>query len=63
MAPEIIITISKQGETTVKVNGVAGPGCRDLSSSIEKAIGQEAGIEFTSEYYQEKESGGEQVKQ
>lgn len=57
--PEIIVKVNKQGETSVSVNGVAGPGCRDLSASIEKAVGKETGVEYTSEYYQEQSQNNE----
>jgi hypothetical protein len=60
---EIIITITKTGESTVSVNGVAGPGCKELSASIEKALGQTVKTEFTTEYHQEAESSETQAGQ
>lgn len=50
--PEILITIAKDGTPTVEVQGVAGPGCRDLSMAIENALGAPQSCELTSEYYQ-----------
>lgn len=52
--PEIIVDIAKNGETKVSVNGVAGPGCRDLSLSIENAIGAGQACQITPEYYEDK---------
>ena len=60
---EIIITITKTGESTVSVNGVAGPGCREVSAGIEKALGQTVKTEFTTEYYQESEANETQAGQ
>lgn len=37
---EVIITVSPEGEAQVEVDGVCGPGCKDLTRAIEKAIGQ-----------------------
>jgi hypothetical protein len=61
--PEIVINVSKKGETAVSVNGVSGPGCRDLSDAIEKAIGKVTSTESTSEYYQESQSNELQAGQ
>jgi hypothetical protein len=61
--PEIIVKVSKDGQTTVSVNGISGAGCRDLSASIEKAIGKTTATDLTSEYYQESQSEGMQAGQ
>ncbi len=60
---EVIITVTQNGETTVSVNGVSGPGCRDLSASLEKALGLEEQTEYTAEYYQESDHQGMQAGQ
>lgn len=36
----IIVTVTEQGETQIKVEGCAGPGCKNLTKAIEQAIGQ-----------------------
>ena len=52
--PEIVVTVGKDGSTVVSVNGVAGPGCKDLSRAIETALGVASeACDLTSEYYQE----------
>jgi hypothetical protein len=60
---EIIVKVTQDGNTTVSVNGISGPGCRDLSASIEKAVGLATETEPTFEYYQEGESQGMQAGQ
>lgn len=36
---EVNITIDQQGNSTIKVLGVAGPSCKSLTEGIEKALG------------------------
>lgn len=36
---ELIITIAPSGETSMEVNGVKGPGCHDVTKSLEDALG------------------------
>lgn len=37
--PTVTITISPAGESQIAVDGVSGPGCRDLTRALERAIG------------------------
>jgi predicted ThiF/HesA family dinucleotide-utilizing enzyme len=60
---EIIIKVNKAGETTVSVNGVSGPGCRDLTANIEKALGKVSQTENTAEYYEAADGSGLQAGQ
>ena len=60
---EVIITVSKEGNTSVSVNGVSGQSCKDLSASIEKALGKTTATQLTSDYYQEAQSDGLQAGQ
>jgi hypothetical protein len=52
---QIIITISPEGDTKVKVQGVAGPGCQELSREIERALGSVAKDTPTREMYEVKQ--------
>lgn len=49
---EITITIGPDGTTEVAVQGVAGPGCRDLTARIEAALGVAGERRLTTEYYE-----------
>lgn len=39
MSAKVLITVTPTGDSTVKVEGVAGDGCKALSENIEKALG------------------------
>ena len=47
----IEITVSPTGETTVQTKGFAGPGCRDASRFIERALGEATAERLTAEFY------------
>jgi hypothetical protein len=49
----IEILVSPTGETTVQTKGVTGPSCRELSKSIEDALGQSTGERLTAEFHQQ----------
>ncbi len=53
MTATIIITISPQGEATVKTEGFAGARCKDASRFLEKALGKTVSEELTSEYFEQ----------
>ena len=48
--PEVIITVSPEGEAQVEVDGVCGPGCKDLTRAIENSIGKTVNDQITIEY-------------
>ena len=37
---ELFITISKEGQVTIEVEGVSGPSCQDISRTLEDALGR-----------------------
>ena len=49
---EIIVTIDR-GKSTVRVEGVSGPACRELTKSLEEKLGSVTSSEDTREYYEE----------
>ena len=49
---ELEIEISPSGEIQIKVKGVAGEGCIDLTKALEEELGLVVEREKTSEYYQ-----------
>lgn len=52
MQRQIIVTIAPDGAVEVKVEGHAGPGCRDLTKALEADLGQTEQDRRTSEYHQ-----------
>ena len=58
----IEITVSPTGESIVQTRGFTGPGCRDASRFIERALGEATGERLTAEFY-EPQAAAEQVKQ
>lgn len=55
--PEIIITIADGGATELKVEGCAGPSCKQLSEAIEKALGSVTNDTKTGEFHQAAKQG------
>ena len=53
MAGELTITIDEQGNPTVAVKGVAGKSCKDITASIEKALGKVTETKKTGEFAQQ----------
>jgi hypothetical protein len=49
---ELEIEISPTGEIQLKVKGIAGEGCLELTKALEEALGIVLEREKTSEYYQ-----------
>ena len=47
----LIIIIADGGETVVKAEGHAGPGCKELTRKIENALGETTGDRLTDEYH------------
>jgi hypothetical protein len=49
--PTILVTIGPTGETTVSVQGGAGPSCQNLTRALEAALGTTTRDAPTPEYY------------
>ncbi len=49
--PEFDISIGKDGKVTVRVHGVSGEECLQLSDMLKEIIGREESREMTSEFY------------
>ncbi len=49
--PEFDITIGKDGKVTVRVTGVSGAECLQLSDMLKQLIGHEESRQVTSEFY------------
>ena len=47
------IRIGRDGKATVRVEGVVGPGCLDLTKAVEEAIGEVEERELTDAYHEE----------
>ena len=46
----VIIRIDPKGNPTIKVEGMPGPGCKDLTKAVEKALGTVTSDKTTNEY-------------
>ncbi len=52
---ELEITIEKDGTTRIRVLGVQGAHCLELTREIEERLGEVVNRTFTTEYYEESE--------
>lgn len=50
---KVIVEIDPRAKVKVSVEGVAGPGCHDVSRAIEAALGRTTDDVQTPEFYQE----------
>ena len=48
---EITVTIGQDGQATVAVSGIDGPGCEAATEALERTLGAVRSRERTSEYY------------
>jgi uncharacterized protein GlcG (DUF336 family) len=55
--PQITINIADGGATEIKVTGHAGPGCKQLTEAIEKALGTVTSDTKTAEFHQAAKQG------
>ena len=56
--PQFDITIGKDGKVTVRVHGVSGSRCIELSDMVKEIVGHEDSRKLTNEYY----GGGGEVR-
>ena len=49
--PQFDITIDKNGQVTIKVHGVSGSKCIQLTDMVKEIVGREESRKLTSEYY------------
>lgn len=56
----IQVDIDQEGGVTVKVEGVAGKSCKELTADIEKALGKVVSDEKTAEFHQQAKQQGKQ---
>jgi hypothetical protein len=56
--PQFDITIGKDGKVAIKVHGVSGSKCLELSDMVKEIVGREESRKLTSEYY----GGGGEVR-
>lgn len=49
--PEFDITIGKDGKVKIKVHGVSGKECTDLTDMLRQIVGKEDSRQLTSEFY------------
>ena len=60
---EIKIRIGKDGKINLAVSGVKGKSCRDLTKSLEKALGMVQSQTSTSEAYEQEVADENKVTQ
>jgi len=50
--PQVIITISRKGQSKVETKAVTGSSCQSLSRDLEAALGKTTGDEKKPEFFQ-----------
>jgi len=58
---EMEISIGKNGEVQIHVQGVDGPSCLEFSKFLEDSLGMAVKTEKTSEYYKEEQKADVRV--
>ncbi len=48
---QVTIDITDTGETSVKVSGMTGPGCKQLTAAIEAAVGNKTSDQPTADLH------------
>ncbi len=63
MPPILEITVSPQGETTIRTQGYEGASCREASKFLERALGVVTADARTAEYFATAPSQQQQQQQ
>jgi hypothetical protein len=50
---EIIVTVDKEGNAEIAVNGVSGKSCKEITANLEKALGTVISDKPTSEMFEQ----------
>lgn len=53
---EIKLIIGKDGKVNIDVAGVSGPACKDLTKSIEAALGKTESVKKKKEFYEQRKT-------
>jgi len=53
---EIKLIIGKDGKVSLDVAGVSGPACKDLTKSIETALGKTESAKKKQEFYEQRKT-------
>ena len=59
---EITVTIDQDGQATVTVSGIDGPGCEVATEALERALGPVRSRERTPEYYRARQQQTDTVR-
>jgi DUF2997 family protein len=59
---EITVTIDQDGQATVSVSGIDGPGCEAATEALERTLGAVRSRERTPEYYRVSEQQASTVR-
>jgi len=60
-AEEIKVIIAKDGKTTIDVNGIKGPSCKDVTKRLQEALGTEVESETKDEFWEQEEGQDDTV--
>lgn len=60
---DLDVEITPDGKVKLKVSGVPGNKCLEITQELEKELGEVLSREYTSEYYIEEEQEKETIKQ
>ena len=58
MTQKIIVTIETDGSIKIAVSGCPGPGCKQLTADLERALGAVTKDTRTAEYHQQAQQQG-----